>query len=259
VDRTSPIARKVPEIGVYFWIIKVLTTALGEVTSDYLVHQFDPLIVVPLAGLGLLAALIVQFSVRRYVPWIYWLAVVMVAIFGTMAADALHVGLGIPYLVSTTFFAVALVITFGVWYSSEKTLSIHSINSRRRELFYWAAVLVTFALGTAAGDMTAITLRLGYFDAGWLFAVLIVIPPLAYRLVNLNAILAFWVAYILTRPLGASFADWVGRARSLSGLGLGTGSVSLGLAIVIVILVGYLTVNRKDSAGPNDARAAAGH
>jgi uncharacterized membrane-anchored protein len=242
-----PVGRTVPEIDAYFWLIKLLTTAMGEVTSDYLVHQFDPVIAVPLAGLGLAAALVFQFRASRYVPAIYWLAVVMVAIFGTMAADVLHVGIGIPYLVSTTFFAIALVAIFGVWHRSEETLSIHSIDSRRRELFYWAAVLATFALGTASGDMTAITLRLGYFSAGLLFAGLICVPALAYRFIGLNAILAFWVAYILTRPLGASFADWVGRSRSLSGLGLGTGLVSLGLTILIVILVGYLTLDRRDA------------
>ena len=234
--------RKVPEIDVAFWLIKILTTAMGEVTSDYLVHQFDPVIVVPIAGLGLLATLVIQFRAARYVPWIYWLTVVMVAIFGTMAADVLHIGLGIPYLVSSSFFALVLATVFGAWYVAERTLSIHRIDTRRRELFYWAAVLVTFALGTATGDMTASTLGLGYFASGWLFAGLMVLPALAYRLANINAIAAFWIAYILTRPLGASFADWVGRPRSLSGLGLGTGLVSLGLTVVIVGLVAYVTV-----------------
>jgi uncharacterized membrane-anchored protein len=234
--------RKVPQIGLLFWVIKVLTTAMGEVTSDYLVRTFNPVIVVPLAALGLAAALLWQLRARRYVPWIYWLAVVMVAIFGTMAADVLHIELGIPYLVSTGFFAVSLAVIFGAWQASEGTLSIHSIDTRRRELFYWATVLATFALGTATGDMTASTLGLGYLDSGFLFAVLFVIPALGYRFAGLSAIVAFWLAYILTRPFGASFADWVGRPRSLSGLGLGTGSVSLVLAIVILILVGYLSL-----------------
>jgi uncharacterized membrane-anchored protein len=234
--------RKVPQIGLLFWVIKILTTAMGEVTSDYLVRTFNPVIVVPLAALALAAALLVQLRARRYVPGIYWLAVVMVAIFGTMAADVLHIELGIPYLVSTGFFAVSLAVIFGAWQASEGTLSIHSIDTRRRELFYWATVLATFALGTATGDMTASTLGLGYLDSGLLFAVLFVIPALAYRFAGLNAIVAFWLAYILTRPFGASFADWVGRSRSLSGLGLGTGSVSLVLTIVIVILVGFLSL-----------------
>ncbi len=241
--------RKVPEITVYFWIIKLLTTAMGETTSDYLAHQIDPTIAVALGGIGLAAALILQFSVRRYVAWIYWLTVVMVAIFGTMAADVLHVGLGIPYLVSTALFLVTLAVIFVVWYMSEKTLSIHSIYTRRREMFYWATVMATFALGTAAGDMTATTMNLGYFSSGVLFAVLIAVPALAYWWLGLNELLAFWLAYILTRPLGASFADWMGRPPSGGGLGLGTGSVSLGLTILIIGFVGYLTITRKDVKG----------
>jgi len=247
--------RKVPEVTVYFWIIKLLTTGMGETTSDYLVHQLDPLIAVALGGLGLAAALVLQFSVRRYVAWIYWVAVVMVAIFGTMAADALHIGLGIPYLVSTAFFAVALAVIFVAWYAREKTLSIHSIDTRPRELFYWATVMATFALGTAAGDMTAITLGLGYFSSGVLFAVVIAVPALAYRLWGLNAILAFWFAYIVTRPLGASFADWLGRSPHLGGLGLGTGPVSLGLALVIGVFVGYLTVTHEDRKDAQEGNA----
>jgi uncharacterized membrane-anchored protein len=241
--------RKVPEITVYFWIIKLLTTAMGEVTSDYLVHQMNPIIAVALGGVGLAVALIIQFLARRYVAWIYWLAVAAVAIFGTMAADVLHVGLGIPYLVSTVFFSVALAVLFAVWYASERTLSIHSIDTARRELFYWATVMATFALGTAAGDMTASTMGLGYFASGVLFAVLIALPALAYWRFGLNEILAFWLAYILTRPLGASFADWIGRPQSLSGLGVGTGWVSLGLTIFIAGFVAYLTVTRKDIKG----------
>ena len=238
--------RKVPEVTVYFWIIKLLTTGMGETTSDYLVHRINPLIAVALGGIGLAAALVLQLRARRYVAWIYWLAVVMVAIFGTMAADALHVGFGVPYLDSAAFFASALAVIFVAWYACEKTLSIHSIDTRRRELFYWATVMATFALGTAAGDMTAFTLGLGFLASGALFAVVIAIPALAYRLVGLNAIVAFWFAYIVTRPLGASFADWMGRSPSLGGLGLGTGPVSLVLALVIIGFVGYLTVTRAD-------------
>jgi uncharacterized membrane-anchored protein len=244
--RALPGIRKVPAIGVYFWIIKLLSTAQGEVTSDYFVRQINPVVAVGLGGLGLLAALTLQFWARRYVAWIYWLAVVMVAVFGTMVADVIHVRFGIPYLVSTTFFAVALAIIFVAWYASEKTLSIHTIYTRRREMFYWATVMATFALGTAAGDLTAITLHLGYFSSGVLFTVLIAVPALAYQLFSLNPIVAFWLAYILTRPLGATFADWFGRSHNLSGLGLGTGLVSLVLTIVIVILVAYLTVTRRD-------------
>src|ERR1700686_2291075 len=178
--------RKVPEITIYFWIIKLLSTAMGESTSDYLVYHINPYVAVALGGIGLVAALLLQLLVRRYIPWIYWLAVIMVAIFGTMAADVVHIVLGIPYLVSTVCFTLVLATIFVVWYASEKTLSIHSINTLRRELFYWATVMATFALGTAAGDMTAATLRLGYFSSGVVFAILFAIPALAYWRFKLN-------------------------------------------------------------------------
>src|SRR5260370_3861931 len=193
--------RKVPEITIYFWIIKLLSTAMGESTSDYLVYHINPYIAVALGSIGLIASLVLQLLVRRYVAWMYWLDVVMVAIFGTMAADVLHVVLGIPYLVSTVFFAVVLAIVFVVWYASEKTLSIHSINTPRRELFYWATVMATFALGTAAVDLTASTLGLGYFSSGVLFAVLFARPALAYVLFRLNGSGASLLPYILSPPL----------------------------------------------------------
>lgn len=238
--------RKVPEITDLFWIIKVLTTAMGEATSDYLVHQIEPVIAAALGGLALVAALALQLTARRYVPWIYWLAVVMVAIFGTMAADGIHVELGVPYAASAAGFAIALALIFVAWYRSEGTLSIHTIDRRRRELFYWATVLATFALGTAVGDMAAATVGLGYLGGGIVFAVLITLPAIAYRWFGLQAVAAFWIAYILTRPLGASFADWLGRPANLSGIGVGTGLVALVLGVVIVVLVGYLTVTRAD-------------
>jgi len=200
---------KVPEVTAYFWITKVLTTGMGEATSDYLVHRFNPEIAVVAGFTAFVAAMALQFSFRRYNSWVYWLAVVMVAVFGTMAADVLHVGLGIPYAVSTVFFSVVLAVIFVLWYRSEGTLSIHSIYTRRREVFYWATVLATFALGTAAGDLTAKVLGLGYLGSGVMFAVVIAIPYVGYRWLGLNPIVAFWFAYIVTRPLGASFADWL--------------------------------------------------
>jgi uncharacterized membrane-anchored protein len=250
-DQAAQLARralkKVPEVTVFFWIVKLLTTAMGEATSDYLVFHIDPVIAVALGGFGLVAALILQFAVRRYIAWVYWLAALMVAVFGTMAADVVHVVLGVPYLVSTTCFMIALAAIFIVWYMNEKTLSIHSIYTRRREMFYWATVMATFALGTAMGDMTASTLNLGYFYSGVLFAAIIAIPALAYWLLGLNEIVAFWFAYIVTRPLGASFADWFGKPASMSGIGLGDGTVSLVLGILIVVFVGYLTITHKDA------------
>jgi len=240
--------RKVPEVTIYFWIIKLLSTAMGESTSDYLVFHINPYVAVVVGCIGLIAALVLQLLVRRYIAWIYWLAVVMVAIFGTMAADVLHVVLGIPYVVSTAFFILALVIIFVAWYASERTLSIHSITTTRRELFYWATVMATFALGTAVGDLTAATLGLGYFSSGVLFAVLFALPALAYWLFRLNAIFAFWFAYVMTRPLGASFADWFGKPI-LGGLGLGDTWVSLVLTIFIIIFVGYVSVTHADVKG----------
>ena len=245
-DFIPQLVKKVPKVTVFFWIIKILTTGMGETTSDFLVHQLNPILAVALGTIGLLAALVLQFSVRRYVAWIYWLAVIMVAIFGTMAADVLHIGLGIPYLFSTIFFAIVLIIIFFVWYKIEKTLSIHSIITPRRELFYWAAVITTFALGTAAGDMTAVTFNLGYLDSGIMFALLFAIPLVLYKFFGFNEVITFWFAYIMTRPFGASFADWFGRTKDLGGIGFGTGKTSIVLGVLIVIFVSYLAISRKD-------------
>ncbi len=248
---------KVPEVTAYFWILKVLTTGMGETTSDFLVTHIDPIIGVLLGAAGLVVAMFLQFMTRRYVPWVYWLNVVMVAVFGTMAADVVHIVLGVPYLISSIFFAFALVIIFALWYATEKTLSIHSIVTIRRELFYWATVLATFALGTAVGDMTATTLHLGYFSSGVLFAIIIALIAISHYIArgvlaaehrhqSRNAVLAFWLAYILTRPLGASFADWMGVSQARGGLAWGTGPVSLVLLVFIVCFVAYLTVSRED-------------
>ena len=221
---------KVPQITALFWIVKLLTTAMGESTSDFLVYHINPYLAVGLGAVGLAIALLLQLALRRYVAWVYWLAVVMVAIFGTMAADVIHIVLGVPYIASTVFFLAALAVIFGAWYAVERTLSIHSIYTLRRELCYWAAIMATFALGTAAGDMTADTLKLGYLASGVLFAVLFALPGLAYLVFGANEILTFWLAYIVTRPLGASFADYFGKPV-LGGLGLGDERVTLVLAV----------------------------
>ncbi len=255
-------ASKVPQITVYFWIIKILTTAQGEATSDYLVYKIDPFIAAGIGFVALVAALAVQFRARQYVAWRYWLAVDLVAIFGTMAADGMHIKLHIPYAASSAFFAVVLTVVFVAWYLTEKTLSIHSIRTRRREAFYWAAVLATFALGTALGDMTATTLHLGYLASGIMFTVIFAIPGIAHRWLRLNAIVAFWFAYVVTRPLGASYADWLGLPKIVGGLGLGRGPVAIGLTIPIVALVAYLAVTRRDveqpAASPRPAPPARG-
>ena len=237
---------KVPEITAYFWIAKVLTTGMGEATSDYLVHQFNREIAVVVGFTAFVVAIALQFWVRRYNTWVYWFAVVMVAVFGTMAADVLHVGLGIPYAVSTAFYSVVLAVIFWLWYRSEGTLSIHSIYTPRREVFYWATVLATFALGTAAGDFTARVVGLGYLGSGIMFAIVIAVPYVGWRWFGLNAIVAFWFAYIVTRPLGASFADWLAWPHSFGGLGFGYGVVSLVSTFIIIGLVAYMAASHKD-------------
>ncbi len=247
---------KVPEVTAYFWIVKALTTGMGESTSDFLVHRIVPEIAVVIGGIGLVVALAIQFSAREYVAWKYWFAVAMVGVFGTMAADVLHVGLGIPYIASTIFYAVVLAAVFRTWYVTEGTLSIHSIRTPRRELFYWAAVLATFALGTAAGDLTAVTFGLGYFASGLMFAAIIVIPAVGYWRFGMNSILAFWFAYVVTRPLGASFADWLAVSSKRGGLALGTGEVSLALAALIAGFVVYLTITRLDLPVAAEAETA---
>ncbi len=237
---------KVPQITALFWVVKILTTGMGETTSDFLVHQMDPPLAVALGLVIFAAALAVQFATPRYNTWIYWAAVLSVSIFGTMAADVLHVGLGIPYVISTISFSASLALIFVIWFRVESTLSIHSITTKRREVFYWATVLATFALGTAAGDMTASSLGLGYFSSGLMFAGIILVPLLAWWRLGLAEIPAFWFAYIVTRPLGASFADWMGVSHERSGLGWGTGPVSLALAGLILMLVAYLSYTESD-------------
>ncbi|WP_370657282.1 hypothetical protein [Deinococcus sp. KNUC1210] len=211
--RSAPLLSKVPEVTAAFWVIKVLTTGMGEAASDFLAHRLGPLPAVALSGLGLLLALAWQLRNTRYTAPVYWTAVVMVSVFGTLAADAAHVGFGVPYWLSTLGFSVVLALIFAVWQRTEGTLSIHSILTRRRETYYWATVLATFALGTAVGDLCAKTLGLGWLASGLLFAVLIALPGLLGRR-GLNPVLAFWCAYVLTRPLGASFADWLAVPHS---------------------------------------------
>jgi uncharacterized membrane-anchored protein len=249
---------KVPEITALFWVMKILTTGMGESMSDYLGS-----VSVPLAGLigigGMWLALRLQLRAREYKAPVYWFAVMMVAVFGTMAADGLRDGAGLAYPVTTTLYALLVAATFLAWYRSEGTLSIHSIDTPSRERYYWAAVLGTFALGTAAGDLTATTLRLGFLDSALLFGGLIALPALAWRRRALDPIAAFWLAYILTRPLGASLADWFGKPAKISGLGLGDGTVSALALVAFVALVAYVALTRPDiqPAGGDEPRLAA--
>ena len=228
---------KVPEITTAFWAIKILTTGMGETTSDFLVRTFDPPPTVAVAGGLLVVALVTQVLARRCSPWLYWLTVVLVSIFGTMVADVIHVFLGVPYTISTAGFALALSVVLFLWHRHEGTLSIHSISTRRREIYYWATILLTFALGTAAGDLTAATLGLGYLLSGVVFSVMFALPFLAKRAGGLGEVAAFWTSYILTRPMGASFADWMGVPKARGGLDWGTGWVSLALGFAIVAII----------------------
>ncbi|MEO5900351.1 MAG: hypothetical protein ABIR68_09490 [Ilumatobacteraceae bacterium] len=250
---------KVPAATVAFWVTKGLTTGMGESASDYFVHRFPPVAAVSVAAIAFAGALGLQFIARRYVPWVYWLAVAMVGVFGTMAADVLHVQFGVPYVASATLFAFVLVVILTVWHRVEGTLSIHSINTFRREVFYWLTIVTTFALGTAVGDLTAVTLHLGYLSSGLMFIGVIAVPAIAYWRFHLNAIVAFWAAYIVTRPLGASFADWMGVSKDRGGLDLGSGWVSLALAILIAALVGWMSADRRAMTTPSPPRRRRGN
>jgi uncharacterized membrane-anchored protein len=246
------ILTKVPEISLWFWVIKITSTAMGEAVSDYLdggAGTIGPALGVLLAFVVFVYALRAQFRAPSYHTRTYWFAVAMVATFGTMFADAFHKELGVPYYATTASFAVILALVFWCWYASEGTLSIHSITTRRREYFYWATVLTTFALGTAAGDWTADSLHFGYLKSAVVFLIIIMIPAFGWWKLRLNSIAAFWFAYIITRPLGASFADWSDAVKP-RGLGLGTRSVSVVLALVMISLVTFVGVTGRDRQSP---------
>ena len=249
---TRPSARamlnKVPEITLYFWIIKVLCTTVGETGADYLNETlgFGLTKTTLLASVVLVAALVLQFWVRRYVPWIYWVSVVLISIVGTLITDNLTDNFGVSLVTTTIVFSVVLALVFAAWYASERTLSIHTIVTTRREGFYWLTVLFTFALGTAAGDLTAERLAVGYWKSALLFAALIGIVYALHLKLGLNAILAFWIAYILTRPLGASIGDYLSQPKADGGLGLGTTVTSVIFLLTILTVVVYLSLTKVD-------------
>lgn len=237
----SSTAVRVAEVTATFWLIKGLSTALGESLSDYLVFAINPVVAVLLGFAGFVVALAIQLSRGRYRPWAYWLAVVMVGVFGTMAADVVHVVLLVPYLVSSVGYSAVLAAVFLTWWLVEGTLSMHEVTTWRRELFYWAAIAATFATGTAVGDLTAITLHLGYAGSIVLFVAAICVPAAGYRWFRWNPTAAFWIAYVLTRPLGASVADWTGKSTAVGGLGWGEGMMSFAFALAIAALVARLS------------------
>jgi uncharacterized membrane-anchored protein len=241
----APLAAKVPEIIVVFWVVKILTTAGGEATSDYLKTYGN------FKGGGIevglfVVGLILQFGTRRYRAFAYWFLAFAIAIFGTGVADFLHLDVHIPYSGTTLMWAVILAAVFWLWQRSEGTLSIHSITTQRREAFYWATVFATFALGTALGDFTATSLNLGYLPSGILFAVVIVLPALAWWKFGLNSITAFWMSYVVTRPLGASFADYISKPHDLSGINFGDGPTAIIFAVAVFVFVVYLAIVRPD-------------
>ena len=243
---TTRVLTKVPEITALFWILKLLTTGMGEAMSDSLGQQSVPL-AAAVGIIGLIIALRLQLRQTEYRAPYYWSAVMMVAVFGTMMADGIHDGASIPYSVTTPVFAVITAAIFVWWYRSEGTLSIHSIDTRRRERFYWGAVLATFALGTAAGDLTALALHLGFWPSVLIFAAIIAVPALGWWRLGWNPILSFWLAYIVTRPLGASFADGFSKPGNAGGgLNIGDPLVSLAAFIVFVGLVAYATITKCD-------------
>jgi uncharacterized membrane-anchored protein len=249
---------KVPEITLYFWVIKVLCTTVGETASDYLSDN---------AGLGLtkttfitaallVVVLVFQFRARRYVAGVYWTGIVLISVVGTQITDNLTDNHGVSLVTTTTLFSIVLAIVFAVWYASERTLSIHTIYTTKREGFYWLAVLFTFALGTAAGDLTAERLNVGYAWSLVLFAAAIGVVAALHYGVKLNAVLAFWIAYILTRPLGASTGDLLSQSRHDGGLGLGTTVTSFAFLAAILVVVAFLTITKRDVTEIATARPA---
>ncbi len=239
---------KVPEVTLYFWIIKILCTTVGETAADFLNTNFNLGLTGTSLVMGVLLIIILffQFRAKKYIPSIYWLTVVLISVVGTLITDNLTDNFGISLITTTIIFAIALALTFIVWYRNEKTLSIHSIFTTKREAFYWLAILFTFALGTAAGDLVAEKFNLGYLISAVLFAGLIAAVTIAYYRFKKNAVLAFWIAYILTRPLGASIGDYLSQSHDNGGLGLGTTATSALFLIAILGLVVYLTLTKKD-------------
>jgi uncharacterized membrane-anchored protein len=248
---------KVPEITLYFWVIKILCTTVGETAADLMNEEL---------GLGLtnttyimsaalIAILIAQFRSRKYIPGIYWLAVVLISIVGTLITDNLVDNAGVELQTTTIAFSIALALIFAVWYWSERTLSVHTIVTTRREAFYWLAILFTFALGTSAGDLFAEKLELGFLPSAGIFAGAIAVVTIAHFRFKLNAILAFWIAYILTRPLGASIGDYLSQPVEETGLGLGTILTSVIFLVTILALVVYLTISKRDLIAVSSAEA----
>lgn len=251
-----PAAAKVPEVILLFWVVKILTTAGGEATSDYL-RIYGNFKGGAIEASLFLVGLVWQFKTRRYSAFAYWFFAYAIAVIGTGVADFIHLDLGVSYGAATVMWALILTVIFVVWRRQEGTLSIHSITTQPREAYYWATVFATFALGTMLGDWTATSLSLGYLSSAILFSVVILLPLVAHRRFGLNAIAAFWASYVVTRPLGASYADYISKPKSLSGIAFGDGQTAIVFGLAIFVLVVYLAATRPDiqrSGGAVDSR-----
>lgn len=251
---------KVPEVTLYFWIIKILCTTVGETAADFLNTNLNLGLTGTtwVMGVLLLVALGLQFKSRRYVPGVYWINVVLISVVGTLITDNLTDNFGVSLVTTTVVFSIVLALVFAAWFVSEQTLSIHSIHTARREAFYWLAVLFTFALGTAAGDLAAERLNLGYWRSAVMFGTLIAIVTVAHLRFKFNAVAAFWIAYLLTRPLGASLGDYLSLPRDEGGLNLGTVGTSVLFLVSILALVIYLTISKSDVSAPKVAQESEG-
>lgn len=247
----APALVALPSVG--FWVAKGLSTAMGESVSDWAVNALVPQVAVVASFLGFGVALAVQLRRRTYSRWTYWATVAMVGVFGTMAADVTHVVLGVPYVLSAAAYGIALAALFAAWHRWGRSIDVHAVTSSRQQLLYWAAVVLTFALGTAVGDWTAIALHLGYAGSAALFAAAIAVPALAYQYWHWNPVACFWTAYVLTRPLGASLADLFGKPTDAGGLGVGSGLV--GLALLVAMSVTVLAARRRIDPHPTEPAA----
>ena len=255
IEKTPVLFNRVPKVTVDFWLIKLMAVTMGETAADYLAVNLGlgltTTSVIMSAILGI--ALVLQFGQKKYVPWAYWLAVVLISIVGTLVTDNLVDNFGVPLTITTIVFTVALVATFALWYRAEGTLSIHTIFTTRREAYYWLAILFTFALGTAAGDLVAERFELGYLTTGLLFGAVIAAVAALYYAFKISSILSFWLAYIFTRPLGASFGDLLSQPTEYGGFGFGTVMTSLLFLAVILAIVAYMTVTHEGEEKSSDA------
>jgi len=247
-NQPSSLINKVADVSAIFWIIKILSTTMGETGADYLIFKlhWGLWLTSALMGTLLSVVLIAQVHSKRYHHWLYWLTVVLVSIFGTLITDNLTDHLHVPLWLSSLAFSLLLMATFYIWYQQEHTLSIATINTRRREIFYWLAILTTFALGTAVGDWVAEDMDWGYKIAAYLFGLLILLTAIARVGFKANTVLCFWAAYVLTRPLGASLGDYLSHSVKKGGMGFGTTNTSLIFLMIIIVLVTYLTMKDKN-------------